>query len=420
MHTRFSSTAALVAVFLAGPAALVGCSSTPRTRAEMLSEDRAADEVALAAIGGHPFVDLCDRVPPGVRGYRCHAKMRANAGGAAVKESAPSGLSPADLRDAYNLPSSGGNGKIVAIVDAYDNPAAESELTTYRSQFGLLPCTAATGCFEKVAQDGSSNLPQADPGWAGEIALDVQMASAACPDCRILLVEANSASPEDMSAAVNQAALMGASAISNSYGGEEGPTDDRAYDHPGILVTASSGDSGYGANFPATSQYVLAVGGTSLTRSGSSRGWAESAWSDGGSGCSSMVAKPSWQTDTGCSMRSEVDIAAVADPNTGVAVFHDGSWIVYGGTSAASPIVAAMFTLLGVDTGPSSSEFAWSHSSSFFDITAGSNGTCSPAYLCNAGPGFDGPTGWGTPNGAALGRRAASTALPPFESIGRP
>jgi subtilase family serine protease len=405
MRNRPFSILTLVAPALAG---LASCVAAPVGQPEATPEDVAADRAALAAIPAQPFADLCGAQRTQRGAYRCHAKIRVDDRGDAVKETAPSGLAPADLRSAYSLPSSGGHGKIVAVVDAFDNPSAESELATYRSQFGLPPCTSASGCFRKVGQDGSANLPPSDQGWAGEISLDVQMVSAACPDCRILLVEANSAANGDMSAAVNTAASLGASAISNSYGGDETGGDDEAYNHPGIIVTASSGDSGYGAEFPATSRYVLAVGGTSLTRSLSSRGWVEAAWSNGGSGCSTIIAKPGWQSDTICSARSEVDVAAVADPNTGVAVFTGGFWSVYGGTSASSPIVAGIFALLNVGGG-NPSEFAWRHASAFFDVTTGSNGFCTMAALCNAGPGYDGPTGWGTPNGVAL----ASWGSPP-------
>jgi subtilase family serine protease len=398
MRIRPFSIVTLVAPALAG---LAGCMAAPSGQPEVTPEDVAADREALAAIPTHPFADLCGAARVEKGSYRCHAKVRVDERGDAVKDSAPSGLSPADLRSAYNLPSSGGHGRVVAVVDAFDNSNAESELATYRSQFGLPPCTTANGCFRKVGQDGSSNLPASDSGWAGEIALDIQMVSAACPDCRILLVEANSSANSDMSAAVNTAASMGASAISNSYGGDEGFSDDEAYNHPGIVMTASSGDSGYGAEFPATSRYVLAVGGTSLTKSASARGWVEAAWSNGGSGCSSVVTKPSWQYDGICSNRSEVDVAAVADPSTGVAIFSGGYWNVYGGTSAASPIVAGIFTLLSVGSANAAS-FAWRHASAFFDVTTGSNGLCAKPSLCNAGPGYDGPTGWGTPNGEAL------------------
>ncbi len=362
------------------------------------------------------FRDVCQAGRPGGGAMQCMAKIVVKPDGSVQQSSTPQGYGPPDLRSAYNLPTSGGNGRIIAIVDANDDPTAEADLGVYRAQYGLPACTTANGCFKKVNQAGAASpLPAVDTGWAGEISLDLDMASAACPDCKILLVEADSATDADLGTAVNTAASIGASAISNSYGGGEDSSvttsSSQYYDHPGVLVTASSGDQAYGAEFPATSQYVLAVGGTSLSKSSSARGWSETAWNSGGSGCSGYIPKPSWQTDTGCSKRTEADVSAVADPNTGVAVYETtgaSGWVVYGGTSVASPLVASIFTLLNLDaSGPS---FPYSHTSDFYDVTSGSNGTCSPAYLCTAGAGYDGPTGWGTPNGAALTGGSSSSS----------
>ena len=242
--------------------------------------------------------------------------------------------------------------------------------------------------------------------------LDLDMVSAMCPDCKILLVEAASASITDLGAAVNAAANAGAAAISNSYGGGEYSMEtvvtSSYFNHPGVLVTASTGDSGYGPEFPAASPSVLAVGGTTLTRSSSTRGWAEGAWSGGGAGCSAYSPKPAWQTDTLCANRTEADVSAVADPNTGVAVVQSGQWTVYGGTSAASPIIAALFTRLGIAKSASlataSVPYPYAHATSFYDITSGSDGSCANAksLLCNASVGYDAPTGLGTPNAALL------------------
>src|SRR5712691_9669384 len=220
------------------------------------------------------------------------------------------GYRPADLVSAYNVPTGSGS-PTVAIVDAYDNPNAASDLAAYRAQFGLSSCGA--GCFTKVNQSGATSpLPSGNTGWGQEIDLDIEMVSAICPQCKILLVEANSNGFTDLGAAVNRAAAMGATAISNSYGtsGEfNGETSyDSYYNHTGIAVTASSGDNGYGVEFPAADNHVVAVGGTSLTRDSTTlRGWSESAWSGAGSGCSSYFAKPSWQNvNTGsCSNRAE-------------------------------------------------------------------------------------------------------------------
>jgi len=370
------------------------------------TKDEALDRAALSRVPELPYADVCSAAAPGFA--RCHAKVLVDKDGKVAASTTPQGYGPSQLASAYVLPSTGGSGKTVAIVDAYDDPKAESDLAAYRSQYGLPACTSANGCFKKVGQTGSTtSLPKASgsTGWAEEISLDVDIASAICPSCNILLVEANSASFSDLATAVNTAASLGASAISNSYGGSESSSDSNAsqYNHPGVLVTAAAGDSGYGAEFPASSQYVVAVGGTTLTTSSSSRGWAESAWADSGSGCSAVVAKPSWQNDTICNNRVEADISADADPNTGVAVYDTydlSGWAVFGGTSVATPLVASAFTLLGL-SGQSPS-FVWQNTGDFFDVTSGSNGSCSPSALCTAGPGYDGPTGWGTPNGAKL------------------
>src|SRR5438094_4297748 len=178
------------------------------------------------------------------------------------------------------LPSGGGAGQTVAIVDAFDNPNAEADLAVYRAQFGLSECTTANGCFTKVNQDGlPSPLPAPNAGWAAEISLDLQMVSATCPNCRILLVESNDNINLNLYTAVNTAVSMGAKFVSNSYGGVEDPSQldaDAFFSHPGVAITVSSGDSGFGVSYPASSQYVTAVGGTSLNHSSNARGWAES------------------------------------------------------------------------------------------------------------------------------------------------
>nr|WP_211226955.1 putative Ig domain-containing protein [Amycolatopsis benzoatilytica] len=323
----------------------------------------------------------------------------------------PSGFGPSDLRSAYNLTAGGSSSATVAIVDSNDDPNAESDLASYRSAYGLPSCTTANGCFKKVNENGqASPLPTADSGWAGEISLDVDMVSAICPNCHILLVEANQPSMADLGTAVNTAVSMGAKFVSNSYGGAEDgtePTSDSTYfHHPGVAITASTGDNGYGISYPASSQYVTAVGGTSLTRNSSARGWGETAWSGAGSGCSAYVVKPSFQNvTTGCGKRAAADVSAVADPQTGVAVYqtYGGSgWAVYGGTSASAPIIASVYALAG---NPGSSDtpaaYPYSHTGNLNDVTSGSNGSCSTAVQCNAGAGWDGPTGLGTPNGTA-------------------
>lgn len=329
--------------------------------------------------------------------------------------SSPAGYYPTDLQSAYKLPSTtAGAGQTVAVVDAYDDPNAERDLGVYRSQFGLPACTTANGCFRKVNQSGGTQYPRANSGWAQEISLDLDMVSAICPNCKILLVEASSNSLANLGAAVNEAVALGANEISNSYGGNEssGDTSSYGYDssffnHPGVAITASSGDNGYGVQYPAASQYVTAVGGTSLTKASNSRGWAETAWSGAGSGCSAFDPRPSWQPATvGCSRRTVADVSAVADPNTGVAVYDSYSslgrsgWMVFGGTSVASPIIASVYALAGNAGSVTYGSYPYSYAQpgSLNDVTSGSNGSCG-TYLCVAGSGYDGPTGLGTPNG---------------------
>jgi subtilase family serine protease len=352
----------------------------------------------------------CARVVTGAACGALRLDPAAAPGGATPAATTPSGLFPADLQSAYKLPSAtAGAGRTIAIVDAFDDPAAESDLGVYRSQFGLPACTTANGCFRKVDQNGGTRFPRKNASWAEEISLDVDMASAICPNCHILLVEATTNSFANLGTAVNRAAAMGATAISNSYGG--GDASDAAngsfYNHPGIAVTASSGDGGFGVEYPASSSFVVAVGGTSLTRSATARGWSESAWSGAGSGCSAFnTAIPSASTfNTGCPRRAVADVSAVADPNTGVAVFDSipfqgfSGWLVFGGTSVSSPIIASVYGLAGNAATIDANDFPYQHSTALFDVTTGSNGTCTPTQLCQARAGWDGPTGLGTPNG---------------------
>jgi subtilase family serine protease len=348
----------------------------------------------------------------------CDLKLLANLKRVPLAAAAPAaGYGPSDLQSAYKLPSqSAGTGQTVAIVDAYDDSTAEADLNTYRSTYGLPACTTANGCFKKVNQNGvQGSYPSNNQGWALEVSLDLDMVSAACPKCHILLVEASSNSNATLYAAVDTAARLGANEISNSYGGDESSADPASnvhYNHPGVAITVSSGDSGYGVEYPAASPYVTAVGGTTLNRASNARGWTESAWSGAGSGCSAYQAKQAWQTNSGCARRTVADVSAVADPNTGVNVYDSNcnainqllgqcfkGWGVVGGTSASAPIIASVYALAGNAGSVNYGSFPYGHTSSLFDVTAGSNGTCSPAYLCTAGAGFDGPTGLGTPNG---------------------
>jgi subtilase family serine protease len=349
----------------------------------------------------------CDAAPaPG--SARCLAMVRV-VGGITAFASTPSGYGPADLQAAYALPSSSkGSGQLVAIVDAFDDPKAEADLATYRSHYGLPACTTANGCFRKVNQTGGTSYPKADGGWAEEISLDVDMVSAVCPKCRILLVEAKSTSFGDLGGAVNEAAKLGATAISNSYGGPDAADSSYGsyYHHPGTTITASSGDGGYGVEYPASSHYVTAVGGTSLRRSSSApRGWTETAWSGAGSGCSKYNSAISGASGTGCGKRAVADVSAVADPATGVAVYDSyafqgsSGWLQFGGTSVSSPIIASVYALAG-NASSIDNTYPYKHTGSLYDVTSGSNGSCSTSQWCMARKGWDGPTGLGTPHGS--------------------
>ncbi len=397
----------------AKPAGLVKAKSTPDARA-----------VCQAAKAGHSACMALQRT--NVQAYKgIHPDVT------------PSGYGPSQLQSAYNLPSSSaGSGQTVAIVDAYDDPNAEADLQTYRAQYGLPVCDTANGCFQKVNENGqTSPLPPAADGngWDIEESLDIDMVSAICPNCHIILVEANSNENTDLSTAEDTAVSMGAKFVSNSWGGCEDPSEtasDTFFDHPGVAITAASGDYGYDnyqegcdtPSYPAASQYVTSVGGTALTQdSGSSRGWSETTWSPDpqatGSGCSLYEPKPTWQTDTGCTNRMTNDVSADADPATGVAIYDsysDGGWAEEGGTSVASPIIASVYALAGTpvaNTYPAS--YPYANTSALNDVTSGSDydQSCTPAYFCTAGPGYDGPTGLGTPDGVTAFQGAPSGVL---------
>jgi subtilase family serine protease len=369
-----------------------------------------AGAAPAAHLAGKHASRVCATVSTGASCQALRLDPAATASGVTPAATTPSGLFPADLQAAYKLPSTtAGAGRTIAIVDAFDDPAAESDLGVYRSQFGLPACTTANGCFRKVDQNGGTHFPRKNASWDEEISLDVDMVSAICPNCHILLVEATTNSLTNLGTAVNTAARLGATAISNSYGGSDASDANLGsfFNHPGIAVTASSGDGGFGVEFPASSSFVVAVGGTSLRRASNTRGWTESAWSGAGSGCSAFnTAIPSAATfDTGCPRRAVADVSAVADPNTGVAVFDSvpfqgfSGWLVFGGTSVSSPIIASVYGLAGNAATIDANDFPYQHTASLFDVTTGSNGTCSPSQLCTARAGWDGPTGLGTPNG---------------------
>ncbi len=350
--------------------------------------------------------------------------------GKPVQMSAISGFGSTAIRTAYGITGTGAAGTVIAIVDAYDAPSAASDLAYYRKSMGLPPistaCTVSgttieTGagpCFVKVGQSGSTgSLPHPNKGWAQEIDLDLQMASTVCPECSILLVEANSSSMTNLNAAVATAAsFTGVKAISNSYGGSDMSQGSApAYNDAaskGIAVTASTGDKGYGDSFPASSTNVIAVGGTSLTVGSNGVRTSETAWSGAGSGCSTYNSNPGWEATSCGSMKANADVSAVADPNTGVSVYYNGAWYVFGGTSVSSPIIGSWLALNSANWSSSgnASQYVWSGGPAWYDVTSGSNGTCSGA-LCNAGTGWDGPTGLGSLPAAALPAGTSVTTL---------
>jgi hypothetical protein len=394
-------------------------------------------------------------VPAGANGAASPALEGGGVGG---------GFSPANLRSAYNLPStSGGSGQTVAIVDAYNDPNAESDLEEYRKHYSISACTNANGCFRKVNQAGGTSYPEnahlpptkkeVEEGkepeeWAGEISLDLDMVSATCPNCHIILVEANSSAPSDFDAAENEAAALGATEISNSWSGEEianETAEDPYFTHPGVPITVASGDDGYQINYPATSPDVIAVGGTTLTKASGSRGWAESVWYNysekkwvgTGSGCSLHEPKPVWQKDSGCAQRTTNDVAAVADENTPVSIYDsyddpEEPWRLTGGTSVATPVIASAMALANAYTRsfPGAEalyvEALQNGTGVLDDVLSGSNGTCTPPaedeYFCTARSGYDGPTGlgslWGAPSVAQTLPSATTEAATGISTAG--
>ncbi len=364
--------------------------------------------------------DVCAKAAPGHA--RCLAEMRTDIhGGYGVRgvhgvhgratgaTALPEGYGPADLRAAYNLPSAGGQDQTVAIVDAGDDPNAEADLAVYRATYGLPPCTTANGCFRKVNQNGATSPLPPDQGWAVEIALDLDMVSAACPSCHLLLVEGDDSSFDALANAEDTAAALGADEISNSYGGDEQNGWDRyapSYRHAGVAIVASTGDAGFQVpSMPAVFQNVIAVGGTTLTRAASARGWTETAWTGSGSGCSAWLDKPAWQHDPNCPGRMVADVAADADPQTGPAVYdttYSPGWIVVGGTSASAPFIAGVIGLSGTPSRHPDASYLYAHADQLYDVVSGNNSgyaDCGGDYQCNGAPGYDGPTGNGTPNG---------------------
>ncbi len=387
----------------------------------------APQAAAAAPIGGAgQVVRVCPAPRPGDAACMALAVARPDGKITASARPLASAFTPADIQKAYDLTGLKSGGRTVAIVDAggYGSKSGASELASdlakFRSTYKLPPCTVAGGCLKVMNQTGGAKLP-ASQGWELEEALDLDSVSSACPDCKIDMVQAAMASLADLGKAEDTAAKQpGVVAINNSYGGKCcDAANNAAYDHPGIAVVASGGDDAYDGTpgFPSSDSDVVAVGGTSLVASSSARGYAESVWytqpGEGtGSGCSTLNPRPAWQPKavTKCGHRALNDVSAVADPdNGGLAVYcspadctsQGGGWFQVGGTSEASPIIAGVFALSGNTKGyPAKNLYAAANSKYLYDITKGSNGTCTPKIWCTAGKGWDGPTGNGTPHGA--------------------
>ncbi len=375
-----------------------------------------------------------------------------------------SGYYPGDLQSAYGVASAaasfspGPSAPTIAIVDAYDDPNAASDLAAYRASLSgatdpntglpdaaippLCSGTATSGCvtFTKVNQSGGTTYPRGNTGWAEEISLDLDMASAVCPSCNITLVEASSSSFSNLAAAVSYAKSLNPAVITNSYGGAEfssETSDNGIYSGTATTaITAATGDSGYGAEYPAASPGVTAVGGTSLSYDRTSTGFTwnpQTVWSGAGSGCSAYEPMPSWQNDPGvyslsgdCSGRQIGDVSAVADPSTGVAVYDtysEAGWLVFGGTSASTQIIGATYGLAAgsgtIQTAPGAlypdnpSAGTTGSTPGLVPVMSGSNGSCGD-YLCDAADslssGYNGPTGLGTPYGVGAFVTGTSTS----------
>jgi hypothetical protein len=317
-----------------------------------------------------------------------------------------SGWAPSDFQTRYNLPSAtNGKGQIVAIVDAYDNPNVATDLAAYRSQFGL-----GTANFTKYNQQGQTkNYPRGSTGWGIEIDLDVQMVSAACPLCTIYLIEANSSDNSDLQTAEAEAVTLGAHIVSNSWicYGSYDCVDTKDFSQPGVLYTAGTGDAGYdNIGAPAALASVISVGGTVLAKSGST--YSESVWDGAGAGCATGVTKPTWQKDPSCTSRTEGDVSAIAWQVAEYDTYGYSGWFTVGGTSVATPMIAAVFALAGNAGAQDAGKKIWSlkkrkRGHALHYVSSGSDGSCGDSYLCQAGTKqfhtYSGPAGWGTPNG---------------------
>jgi hypothetical protein len=344
--------------------------------------------------------------------------------------------SPQWLQQAYDLTTlsaSKGAGDTIAIVDAYNDPSIASDLATFRQTYGLPACDVASGCLRIVNEDGATSpLPATNAAWSTEETIDIDAASSVCPNCSLLLVEASSTSSADLLTAMQSAANLGANQISDSWSitstSSPFPTSLVTPNASGAVpaIFAAAGDFGTDtlgqAEYPAALPTVTAVGGTTLSTTNSAaspRGFSESAWSNAGSGCDNAEQPLSYQPATGCAGRAYSDVSADADPMTGLNIYQSstGGWALSGGTSLATPIVAAFAAITGVDA--STPQWAYSDAPALNDPTGGSNGSCTSlqALVCNAGQGYDGPTGAGSVSGAVVAG-APGIAGPAFQAGG--
>jgi subtilase family serine protease len=335
--------------------------ATPSAKVSSASKSVAAAERFVCRHPAQPGARECDAIVRPV--------SRASAldpPGSACSKTAP--YCASDLQAAYNvtqIAKTRGRGVTVAVVDAYGYPGAAGDLAIYRKNMGLPACTPSAGCLRIVNQSAqSSPLPalNSDDDWQPQEALDLDMISAICPNCKILLVQTNSNKDSDLDAGVNAAIALGASAVSSSYSGRERNAADSAYNHPSRILTASAGNDGPGVAQPCSYGSVVCVGGTSLRAASSHRGWSERTWIESGSGCSAYVPRPRWQHVKSCKMRTVSDVSAVADPDTGVLFYQSpAGWQQAGGTGVSSPIVAAVLALSTNDVRANASRWIWTH-----------------------------------------------------------
>jgi Subtilase family len=459
------------ALSLLGIFALAACSSSSMSQSMFPQNASSSQDMAamppdaltgpasgdVPFIGPHPVRALCPNTGDPNR-MRCFAWVRTDIqptfqGAGRVQNDGGicpfygEAYCPSDLQSAYKLPSAAdGKDKVVAIVDAFGYKHAASDLAEYRREMGLKPCGEVTKCLRIVNQEGKpSPLPnQPSPsagGWLGEESLDLDMVSAICPNCRIILVQTQSDYTSSLYTGVKTAAAIGAHYIGASWGGAESPANP-IFHHAGVVITAAAGDNGGGGDYggsrggpeaPCSFPYVVCVGGTHLVRANNARGWSENVWNDfnfdqcgasgylacgaTGSGCSAKIAKPAWQDDGGCHMRSESDVSATASLRAPVAIYNSElgggcpahCFYAFGGTSASTQIISAVYALAGNAGIQNGAASIWHRHTDLFDVKIGNNldgllgVICDSGvkYICTARAGFDGPTGWGTPKGIA-------------------